>query len=1163
VAAGVARSRECSRESPQPRSAAQTPGALLASRALAEQGDESLGTIATQRIVKVRRDYNTWVADETLEDYALRFTPRSFRKWSEWRVANTAIGAISFLALEAIGGAITLRYGFENALWAVLVVGVVIFATGLPITYYAAKYGVDMDLLTRGAGFGYLGSTVTSLIYASFTFIFFAIEAAIMALALQLYFALPLWLGYLISSLAIIPLVMYGITLISRLQLWTQPIWIAMMLAPFIAVLIKSPESFARFASFSGHEGGDGFNWLAFGAAATVAFSLIAQIGEQVDFLRFLPEKTAANRRRWWAAVLVAGPGWILLGMAKMAGGAFLAFLALQHEIDIDRAMEPTQMYLVGYGYVFADPALALAATALFVIVSQVKINVTNAYAGSLAWSNFFARLTHSHPGRVVWLVFNVLIAVVLMVLGVFDALEHVLGVYSNVAIAWVGALVSDLVVNKPLGLSPRHIEFKRAHLYDVNPVGVGAMLIASILGMAAYGGAFGAVLQAFSPFVALVVAFVAAPAIAVATRSRWYIARDHRSGWTAGTPVRCVICEHRFEAEDMAHCPTYGGAICSLCCTIDARCQDRCKDGARISDQTLAVLRTLLPPSLARLVTLRVGQYVVVLVSAAVLLAALLASVYYQELVSANEAAAALRVAFLKLYGVLMVIVAAGAWWIVLGHESRLVAQEESSRQTQLLMREIDAHRETDAALQRAKEAADAANHAKSRYVTGISHELRTPLNSILGYAQLLSRDAAIPAHRRDAIGVMRRSGEHLLSLIDGLLDIARIEAGKLRLDSAELRLPEFLDDVVRMFRPQAEAKGLAFHFEAHGALPAVVHADAKRLRQILINLLGNAVKFTDAGTITLRVAYRLELAHIDVIDTGLGIAPEDIERIFLPFERSGATRFRDEPGTGLGLTIARLLTDLMGGDLAVTSVPGAGSTFRTRLYLPTVAVPTAVARAQRDIAGYEGRPRTLLVVDDQAPQRALLAAMLAPLGFRVIEAASGEECLRAVAVQAPDAVLLDVAMPGIDGWETCRRLRAAPHAGLAILMLSANAFDNVSARKAEAGCSEFIVKPVIESELFAALERHLRIEWTYVSAAGVEPRTDRVALKWPSADVLGELRRLGEIGYVKGIHRKLDELETDGRYADCARVLREMVMRFRLDDYARVLAARLDEHA
>ncbi len=278
----------------------------------------------------MRRAYNSWVANETLEDYALRYTPRHFRKWSEFQVANTAFGATSFLALEAIGGAIALSYGFTNALWAILVVGLITFLTGLPISYYAARYAVDMDLLTRGAGFGYIGSTLTSLIYASFTFIFFALEAAILALALEMVLGWPLTVCYLVSSLVVIPLVMYGITLISKLQAWSQPIWMVLFVLPFAFVAAEQPEKFAEFTSLAGRVSGSAdFDVIGFGAAAAVAAALVVQIGEQVDYLRFLPEKTARNRRRWWAAVLVSGPGWIVPGMLKMLGGAFLAFLVL------------------------------------------------------------------------------------------------------------------------------------------------------------------------------------------------------------------------------------------------------------------------------------------------------------------------------------------------------------------------------------------------------------------------------------------------------------------------------------------------------------------------------------------------------------------------------------------------------------------------------------------------------------------------------------------------------------------------------------------------------------------------------------------------------------------------------------------------------------------
>jgi len=357
---------------------------------------------ARQNVFRIRRTYNQWVANETLEDYALRFTAKRARRWSGTWVASTALGAISFLALEAIGGAITLQYGFVNAVAAILVVSMVILLTAIPISYYAARYGVDSDLLTRGAGFGYLGSTITSLVYASFTFLFFALEAVIMAMALDLLFGVPLTFGYLFSALVVIPLVTYGITMISRFQNWTQPIWILLQLTPFIFIIYldaSSVEDWTSFAGAAAESGGpEGLNLLLFGAAAAVMFALVAQIGEQVDFLRFVPEPVPGQRLRWWIAVMAGGPGWIVIGAIKMLLGSFLAVLALSHGVPFNEAADPTRMYMIAFGYVTHSPEIALAAAGIFVILCQVKINVTNAYAGSIAWSNFFSRLTHRHP---------------------------------------------------------------------------------------------------------------------------------------------------------------------------------------------------------------------------------------------------------------------------------------------------------------------------------------------------------------------------------------------------------------------------------------------------------------------------------------------------------------------------------------------------------------------------------------------------------------------------------------------------------------------------------------------------------------------------------------------------------------------------------------------
>lgn len=299
-----------------------------------ETGDALTGdgvNITPRPIYKKRRDYNRWVANETLEDYALRFTPHAFRKWSVFRVANTALGATSFLVLEAIGATLAVGYGFENAFWAVAVASLLIFITSLPISYFAAEHGLDMDLLTRGAGFGYIGSTISSFVYASFTFILFALEAAIMAYALNLFFELPISVLYLLCALVVLPFVIYGVTLISRVQMLTQPIWLFLMLLPVAVILIKDPDAVHRLTEFGGASGYDqDFNIYMFGAAMAVAMALIPQVGEQVDYLRFMPKRTRENRFAWHFGVLASGPGWILIGMLKMMIGMLLAVLMIE-----------------------------------------------------------------------------------------------------------------------------------------------------------------------------------------------------------------------------------------------------------------------------------------------------------------------------------------------------------------------------------------------------------------------------------------------------------------------------------------------------------------------------------------------------------------------------------------------------------------------------------------------------------------------------------------------------------------------------------------------------------------------------------------------------------------------------------------------------------------
>ncbi|MFL6681146.1 MAG: ATP-binding protein, partial [Burkholderiaceae bacterium] len=1030
----------------------------------------------------------------------------------------------------------------------------------------------------------------TSLLYASFTFIFFALEAAVMAYALDLAFDIPPAWGYLLCALVVLPLVTHGVTAIGRLQVWTQPLWLAMLVLPYVFVFRAHPHALAGLWTYAGEDGRGGtFDMLKFGGAMTVGIALMTQMGEQADYLRFMPARTAANRRRWWLGVAIGGPGWVLPGVLKMLGGALLAWLAIGQAVPLDRAVDPNQMYLAAWDTVFSRPGMAVAATAAFVVLSQLKINVTNAYAGSLAWSNFFARLTHSHPGRVVWVAFNTAIALMLMELDVFTVLGKVLGLYANLAISWLMAVVADLVVNKPLGLSPPGIEFRRAYLYDVNPVGVGAMGAASVLSIAAHLGAFGALAQAFSALIALVTAFVASPLIAWGTRGRYYIARRDAEATvrffsageaSGGAPrfraLRCTICEREYEGPDMAQCPAYQGPICSLCCSLDARCGDLCKPDARLARQARAAVHALLPRRLWPAVDGGLGAWLALMMPVTLLLAGVCALLYQQELRALGDASAAaapaLRQACVGAFALLLLAGGVVGWWAVLTRQSRRVAQEESNRQTQALgeqtvrlVHEIASHHRTDAELQKAKAAADAANQAKSRYISTLSHELRTPLNSVIGYAQLLDDDPALPAHRRQAVSVIRRGGEHLLSLIEGTLDLARIESGKVSLATTAVAFRDAMEQLADLFELQAAAKGLRFVREFDAALPQWVRADERRLRQILINVVGNAVKFTARGEVTLRIRHAREMGCFEIEDTGPGIAPADLERVFEPFARGSLPAGAVDGGTGLGLTIAKMLTDLMGGEMTVRSTPGVGTCFRIVLFLAEQRAGAPAAMPARR-SGYAGARRRVLVVDNEDVDRDLIRQLLEPLGFAVLQAASGEEALRLLrGLQedtAPDAILMDLAMPGIDGWETIRQLRAQGLSAAPVAIVSANAFDRRLDNDLDIGADDYVLKPVRGEELLDWLGRALALEWRSAPSAPARQPVPTPAVE-AALPALASLRALAEqvrVGYPRGIHRWLDHIDdTEPACADFTHRLRALAGRFQLDAMAADLAQAL----
>ena len=370
------------------------------------------------------------------------------------------------------------------------------------------------------------------------------------------------------------------------------------------------------------------------------------------------------------------------------------------------------------------------------------------------------------------------------------------------------------------------------------------------------------------------------------------------------------------------------------------------------------------------------------------------------------------------------------------------------------------------------ARHAAEAANRAKSEFLAGMSHELRTPLNAVLGYAQLLSMDGGLTPRQARGLNTIHKSGEHLLELINDILDLARIEAGRTELNPAPVSPAELLQTVVTLMRVKADEKRLAFVFDAGAGLPEAVMADERRLRQVLLNLLGNAIKFTDHGSITLRASAEPRgaaqvLLRLDVEDTGVGMRPEELGRIFEAFEQVGDVQ-RRSGGTGLGLAITRALVNDMGGQVQVASEFGRGTRFRVELPLPLVqpVVQPAAASAPQQapaMARYPGPARRVLVVDDVAANRALLCDFLVKAGFEVAQAADGGELLAAAKSFRPDLILLDSLMPAMDGMEATRRLRRdADLKAVPVIAISASATAEHRAACLQAGVNVFLTKPV-----------------------------------------------------------------------------------------------------
>jgi signal transduction histidine kinase/ActR/RegA family two-component response regulator len=378
------------------------------------------------------------------------------------------------------------------------------------------------------------------------------------------------------------------------------------------------------------------------------------------------------------------------------------------------------------------------------------------------------------------------------------------------------------------------------------------------------------------------------------------------------------------------------------------------------------------------------------------------------------------------------------------------------------------------------ARDQASQASHAKSEFLASMSHELRTPLNAILGYAQILQWDKHLTERQTTGLSTIEQAGQHLLALIDEILDLAKIEAGRIDLQPTPVELAPFLQGIANIIRVRVEQKGLRFVYDAAG-LPATVLADERRLRQVLLNLLGNAAKFTDHGEVSLRVRAQptrddTTRLRCEVRDSGIGINAEDLATLFQPFQQVGDLQ-RRRGGTGLGLAISRQLVRHMGGDIEVESVPDRGSVFRFEIELPT-ALGEAAPAPEQPVIGYEGERKTVLVVDDVPANRAMLIDMLRPLGFTMVEAQNGREGLEKAQAVLPDAILMDNVMPVMDGLEATQRLRELPALkNVPVIAVSASATAEGRERVLAAGANAFLTKPFRAAQLLAVLEQHLRI--------------------------------------------------------------------------------------